>query len=130
MGLILKPHALVHLLLAEMSRALEAMELGDYDLAYCILADRVRPQETLTKLPNTSGRLDILSVTKRMAELAPSSVLADRYGSMLEVAAGSLTDAFRSPSWLSRPENALTAAALAAEFGLSLEWEFESESPL
>ena len=125
MSLILKTDTLAGALLAEMRQALEAMEAGDYDLAYQLLEDRTRPKDPLTTLPNACVRLDILAVTRRMAALASPSLITESYASLLEVAAGCIADAFRSPEWLSRPENALTAARLAAEFGLSLEWDFE-----
>lgn len=126
MALILKTDTLAGALLAEMRQALEAMEAGDYDLAYEVLGDRTRPKDPLTTLPNASARLDILAVTRRIATLASPSVITESYASLLEVAAGCIADAFRSPEWLARPENALTAARLAADFGLSLEWDFEA----
>lgn len=126
MALILKTDTLARALLAEMRQALEAMEAGGYDLAYQVLENRIRPKDPLTTLPNASTRLDILAVTRRMAALASPSVITEGYAPLLEVAAGCIADAFQSPEWLARPENALTAARLAADFGLSLEWDFEA----
>ena len=122
----LQANALVGALMLEMLQALEALQAGDYDEALGILERRCRPSDPLKMSDVQADSLGLRRLAGTILQLAPTGVLRSSQVDALVPALRTLETALQDPAWLAKPENALTAAWLANESGVSLVWDFEA----
>ena len=127
MKLKLAPHGMTHALTTEMNEALKFMERGNYDAAFKILEDRCRPNDLLERPGADPCGHDLhrRRVVAAMLEVMPPGMLTERCSSHFYLVAAFVAQAFAPGEWVNSSENALCAAAMAAEYGISLEVDYE-----
>ena len=127
MKLKIAPHAMVHVLIAEMEEALECMERGAYNEAFAILEERCRPSDLLARPgPDPCGDdLHRRRVVAAMLEVMPPGMLTKRTSSHFYLVAACTAIALGPGEWIDSSENALCAAKMASEYGISLEVDYD-----
>lgn len=127
--LILAPDALAHSLMAEMTDALQHMEAGDYDGAFQIIEARCRPDDPATDIrPHHADNLDLRRTMAEMVRHMPEGLLRKHHVLALEVAASLAMRAIAQDDQVApddRIETAIGAARAVADFGVSLEWDYD-----
>lgn len=125
--IILQANGLVAALFDEMKGALQAIEDGDYDLAFDILAARCRPSDELTTISLTVDSIPSRRLAQEMKGLIPPGLVREIHAQTFEQAVHTADRALRSAAeWRAKPENLLTAISVLSDFGLTLAWDFEA----
>jgi hypothetical protein len=119
--LTLKGNPLVCVLIDEMSDALEAMEMGDYDGAYQLLEQRCRPSEPMLAPPKTYS-LESARAAKQLIDASPRGVLRKDHDIFVGFAADVVARVLTPPLSSLDVNTVCVAMNTAAECGIELEW--------
>lgn len=114
----LKQSPLCAALMDDMRQALEAIEFGDYDRAYQILADRCRPDTPLTSIP---FELDVrrAGLARQILSMAPQGLLCETDAYVVYVAVEAVLPVLKRPQEIDG-ETMLKAMENASLVGLTI----------